>query len=459
MAETRRGSELTKLGVVIKREIMERVRTKWFLITTMLIPIIFGVMMILPVWLAMRTKPSDQVASIRILDATGRGLGQRVARVLASDSLRAAGAAGPEVRDVAPAALAAAEQQSTQDVMAKRIPGYLVLDSATVAGQRARYAGRNASSVPDIGRMQSAIRQSVTAERMASAGLDSARIATVTGVRLELDATRITDKGKGGAGGFGGYILGFVISFLMYMIMALYGQQVLRGVMEEKTTRVAEVVVSSVRPVTLMAGKVLGVGAVVLIQQALWIGLTSVLATVLGPTVQRMAQAGASSRTSGLARGAGNAAGGDMMGQVMGSFSVELMVATVVFFVLGFLFYASLYAAVGATVSSEQDAQQAAAPIAFLLVPSIIFLQPILLAPTGTLAIVMSILPFSAPIVMPMRMSMIEVPTWEIVASFASAFLGCAAALWFAARIYRVGLLMYGKRPTYRELMKWVRYS
>lgn len=459
MAETRRGSELTKLGVVIKREIMERVRTKWFLITTMLIPIIFGVMMILPVWLAMRTKPSDQVASIRILDATGRGLGARVARVLTSDSLRAAGASGPEVRDVAPGALAAVEAQSTQDVMAKRIPGYLVLDSATVAGQRARYAGRNASSVPDIGRMQAAIRQSVTAERMASAGLDSARIATVTGVRLELDAVRITDKGKGGAGGFGGYILGFVISFLMYMIMALYGQQVLRGVMEEKTTRVAEVVVSSVRPVTLMAGKVLGVGAVVLIQQALWIGLTSVLATVLGPTVQRMAQAGAASRTSGLARNAGNAAGGDMMGQVMSSFSAELMIATVVFFVLGFLFYASLYAAVGATVSSEQDAQQAAAPIAFLLVPSIIFLQPILLAPTGTLAIVMSILPFSAPIVMPMRMSMIEVPTWEIVASFASAFLGCAAALWFAARIYRVGLLMYGKRPTYRELAKWVRYS
>jgi ABC-2 type transport system permease protein len=458
MAESRRSSELTKLGVVMKREITERVRTKWFLITTLLIPVIFAFMMVLPVWLASRTKASDQVSTIRILDATGRGLGSRVASILTSDSARAAGAKGPEVRDVAPAALGAAEDAATKDVMARRMPGYLVLDSLTVAGTSARYAGRNASTVPDVERIRSAVRQAVTADRMARAGLDSARIASATNVRLSLPATKISDKGKGGAGGFGGYILGFVIAFLMYMIMALYGQQVLRGVMEEKTTRVAEVVVSSVRPVTLMAGKVLGVGAVVVIQQALWIGLTSVMGTLLAPTMQRLGGAGAT-RGATAAASAGTAAGNDVMGQVAASFSMELMLATAVFFVLGFLFYASLYAAVGATVSSEQDAQQAAAPIAFLLVPSIVLIQPILLAPTGTLAIVMSILPFSAPIIMPMRMSMIEVPMWEIVASFASAFIGCVAALWFAAKIYRVGLLMYGKRPTYGEMMKWLRYS
>jgi ABC-2 type transport system permease protein len=460
MAETRRGSELTKLGVVIKREIMERVRTKWFLITTLLIPVIFAGMMVLPVWLASRTKASDQVSSIRILDATGRGLGARVARVLTSDSARAAGSRGPEVQVLEPAALAAAEDAATRDVMGRRAPGYLVLDSATVAGRSARYAGRNASTVPDVERIRGAVRQAVTADRMANAGLDSARIAEVTNVRLQMPTMRISDKGKGGAGGFGGYILGFVIAFLMYMIMALYGQQVLRGVMEEKTTRVAEVVVSSVRPVTLMAGKVLGVGAVVVIQQALWIGLTSVMGTLLAPTLRRIGETGANASAAGAAaRGTGAAASNDIMAQVSASISAELMIATVVFFVLGFLFYASLYAAVGATVSSEQDAQQAAAPIAFLLVPSIVLLQPILLAPTGTLAIVMSILPFSAPIVMPMRMSMIEVPLWEKVASFASALLGCVLALWFAAKIYRVGLLMYGKRPTYGEMMKWLRYS
>lgn len=455
MAETRRGSELTKLGVVMKREIMERVRTKWFFITTLLIPVIFALMMVLPVWLASRTKASDQVSGIRILDATGRGLGRRVASILTSDSARAVGAQGPEVRELSPAELAAAEEAATRDVMARRMPGYLVLDSATVAGTSARYAGRNASTVPDVERIRSAVRQSVTAERMASAGLDSARIAAATNVRLALPAVRISDKGKGGAGGFGGYILGFTIAFLMYMIMALYGQQVLRGVMEEKTTRVAEVVVSSVRPVTLMAGKVLGVGAVVLIQQALWIGLTSVLGVVMAPVMQRLREPGAGRAANAAATAAGN----DMMAQVASSFTAELMLATIVYFVLGFLFYASLYAAVGATVSSEQDAQQAAAPIAFLLVPSIVLLQPILLAPTGTLAVVMSILPFSAPIVMPMRMSMIEVPLWEKAASFASALLGCVLALWFAAKIYRVGLLMYGKRPTYGEMMKWLRYS
>jgi ABC-2 type transport system permease protein len=396
------------------------------------------------------------VSSIRVLDATGRELGARVSAILTSDSARARGGRGPEVRVLSIAELPAVEEQATRDVMAKRLPGYLVLDSATVAGERARYAGRNASTVPDVERIRSAVRQAVTADRMARAGLDSARIAEATNVRLRLPTERITDKGRGGAGGFSGYIIGFVLAFLMYMIMALYGQQVLRGVMEEKTTRVAEVVVSSVRPVTLMAGKVLGVGAVVLVQQALWIGLSVALGTLLGPVVARISRKGASGEAAAVAQSASRE---DVMGNVLGGFTPELLGITALFFVLGFLFYASLYAAAGATVSSEQDAQQAQTPIAFLLVPSIIFLQPILLAPTGTLAKVMSFLPFSAPIVMPMRMSLIEVPLWEILVSVGSALLGCVLAIWVAARIYRVGLLMYGKRPSYRELAKWLRYS
>ena len=459
MAERTKSSELPKLWVVIKREFLERVRTKWFIISTLLIPILIGGTSILPVWLASRTKASTQVSSIRIIDATGRGLGERVATLLASDSARLSAQGGtgatsgrPDVRVVAPERLAAVEDSATADAVARRVPGYVVLDSATVSSNKARYAGRN-TALPDVERVRSAVRAAIMAERLQSAGLDTAQVRTLTTVRVDLSSTRITDKGKGGAAGFGGFILGFMIAFLMYMIMALYGQQVLRGVMEEKTTRVAEVVVSSVRPATLMAGKVLGVGAVAVVQQILWLGISTALLTMLAPVIARMGERAGTQGT--VARTGGTAIMSGMLPQV----SPGLILAVIAFFLLGYLFYASLFAAVGATVNSEQDAQQASAPIAFLLIPSFVFVQPIALAPTTTLAKVMSFLPFSAPIIMPMRMSLIEVPAWEIAVSFASALLGCVLAIWFAAKIYRVGLLMYGKRPTYREMVKWLRYS
>jgi len=126
------------------------------------------------------------------------------------------------------------------------------------------------------------------------------------------------------------------------------------------------------------------------------------------------------------------------------------------FFVFGFLFYAGLFAAVGATVNSEQEAQQAQMPVVLLLLVSVMFLQNILMQPDGTLAVLLSILPFSAPIVMPMRLSMTDVPMTQLLGSLASVIVGAVAATWLASRIYRVGLLMYGKRPTVRELAKWV---
>ena len=454
-ARPARNPEFPKFVTVFKREFLERVRTKWFIISTLLIPLFLVGSMVLPVWLAARSRATQAVSSVRILDATGVGLGARVARVLTSDSSRATDSARhtPDVRVVAPGELASAEDQAMRDVMGKRIPGYLVLDAATVNGDSARYAGRNASTVPDVERLRSAVRQGVMAARLEASGLDSNRVASLTNVRVRLPAIRITDKGKAGAGGFGGYIVGFMIAFLLYFILAVYGQAVLRGVMEEKTTRVAEVIVSSVSPTTLLAGKILGVGAVAALQQVLWVAVSSGVTTLLAPTMLRLSERAG---TSATVTRAGSMA---MMSGLLPQFSWTTVAVILLFFVLGFLFYASLFAAVGATVNSEQDAQQASAPIMFLLVPTILMVQPIALNPTSTLATVMSMLPFSAPIIMPMRMAMLQIPTWELAASIASTMLGCVLAIWLAAKIYRVGLLMYGKRPTYREMMKWLRYA
>jgi ABC-2 type transport system permease protein len=139
--------------------------------------------------------------------------------------------------------------------------------------------------------------------------------------------------------------------------------------------------------------------------------------------------------------------------------SIGFAVLLLVFFLLGFIFYASLYAAVGASVNTEQEAQQAVQPMLILLVATAIFINPILLNPTGQLALVMSLLPFSAPIIMPLRLALVAVPWYELAVSLIALALSCLGAVWVAARIYRVGLLMYGKRPTLKELRRWVVYA
>jgi ABC-2 type transport system permease protein len=145
------------------------------------------------------------------------------------------------------------------------------------------------------------------------------------------------------------------------------------------------------------------------------------------------------------------------MAMVLPSISVWSLLAFLLFFLLGYTFYSSLFAAVGSMVNSEQEAQQTSAPLMALIVLSVAFLQPALQDPSGTLATTMSLLPFSAPIMMPLRMSLTSVPAWEVGAALASVALGCVAAVWLAARVYRVGLLMYGKRPSVGELLRWVR--
>jgi ABC-2 type transport system permease protein len=192
-----------------------------------------------------------------------------------------------------------------------------------------------------------------------------------------------------------------------------------------------------VSPQTLLAGKVIGVGAVGLTQQLVWLAF----AVGLG------------------AYGMGAAASAGLSGFTLPQVTAFQMVSLVLFFLLGYTFYASLFAAVGAMCSTQEEANQAAQPVIMLLVAAIIFVQPIMTQPTGTLATVMSLLPFSSPIVMPLLMSATQVPLWQVLTSVGLLVLACLGAIWVSARIYRVGLLMTGKRPSIRELMRWVRYA
>src|SRR5918992_1162356 len=425
---------MRKLWVITAREYLERVRTKWFLFSTVFGPVFFAALMILPAIVARRTKASEDVSRIVVFDATGRELGRRIADGL---SLGMTGdTARTRVRELALQQLAPAESAATREIVRGELTGYLVLDSATLQGRRVRYAGRNASAEADMDLLRRVVRESVMETRLQMAGVDPGRSAALVRTQLDFDLERISETGRRGSAR-ATIVFALIIVVILYMALMLYGQAVLRGVMEEKQTRVAEVVLSSVPPWHLLAGKVIGVGAVGLTQFAVWISSGMLLMRYREHILAKFGAEGTSVAPPDVTLG---------MGLVL-----------VLFFIAGYVFYSSLFAAVGAMVSSEQEAQQALMPIILLLVSSFVFFQPILSKPTSGLAHTLSWLPFSAPIVMPLRIAVIPVPGWEIAISLISVAAGSYIAVWIAARIYRTGMLMYGKRPTLRELGRWLR--
>ena len=445
-----------KLWAVIRREFLERVQTRAFIIGCLLGPVFIAGVIFLPAYLALRNVRGGAASSLIIIDATGAGLGERLrTSLLPASPSPASSTPAPvpamEVRVTAPNAVAEAESLATRAVVAKTVEGYVVLDESTLRGQRARYAGRKATAVGDMRRLETALRQSVLAQRLATANLNPGLVDSLSRSRLVLESERLTEQGRGSdASRRANLMFAGAVAFLLYMSMIIYGQMVLRGVLEEKTTRVAEVVVSSVSPETLLAGKVIGVGAVGLAQQIIWIGVTLYLGTLLAPMLMRMMPR--PGQVSGVEAA-------NIPTMTMPDVHVGSLLLILAFFIIGYGLYASIHAAVGAMVNSEQEAQQALAPVMLLIVSSAIFIQPVMLNPSNTVARVASMFPFSAPIIMPLRMGLVPVPAWEMAVALIGLALAFVGVILLAARIYRVGLLMYGKRPTLGELARWVRQS
>jgi ABC-2 type transport system permease protein len=285
-------------------------------------------------------------------------------------------------------------------------------------------------------RLETALQRELLVLRIEQSGIDPDVGRTLAKTKATVKTERLSDKGRGGSGQVN-FIVGFAVAMLLYLVTFIYGLNVLRGVLEEKQTRVAEVVIASLPASRLLMGKVIGVGGVGLTQMALWLGMSWGLWQVRAPLLARF--------------------GVDAAPFAMPDVGLGTMVLLLAFFILGFALYAGLFAAAGASVSSEQEAQQAQMPIVLLLMSSIIFAQNILMQPDGTLARIFSMMPQSAPIIMPLRMTVSPVPANEIAIALVSVAIGAVLSTWVAGRIYRVGLLMYGKRPTMRELFRWIK--
>ena len=240
-------------------------------------------------------------------------------------------------------------------------------------------------------------------------------------------------------------VIGYVSGFLMYFILLLYGSQVMMGVTEEKTSRIAEVVVSSVKPFQLMIGKIIGIGMVALTQFLIWITCIFIIYNI--------------GKTTGNAGGAATGIVGQIQ-TVFTSINVPIVVGCFIFYLLaGFFFYSSLYAAIGSAINEDmREAQSLSFPITMLIIFSIALMTPAISNPSSSLAVWASIIPFSSPIVMMARIPFgvpNTVPWWQLGLSMASLIAGFMFTTWFAARIYRTGILMYGKKPSWKEMLKW----
>ena len=412
--------------VVTKREFWERVRTKWFLIVTLLGPLGMAGLVVVPACLAKHSASKD--IRVQVIDRSDRDIGSKIGLAIAALQ------ANMRIETV--------EADTSMEVLQARIQreeidGYLVLPSNVVSGGKVVYRGVNATNPVAITVLREIVNVAVQTIRAAEAGMQPQEIAQMM-QRVPVDVLQTT--GGEQTSGQAVFVVAYATMFLLYMAVILYAVNVLRSVIQEKSSRVIELLISSIKPRALLLGKLLGVGGVGLLQFSIWAFFALMLfryrAFILG--------------VLGV---------GSVEDVAFPSLAIGTIVLILVYFVLGFFFYAAIYAAIGSMVSSEQDAQQIQTPIVILLIVPLMCMQLVANDPRGLVAQVLTLFPISSPVLMPMRFLLGGASLVDVLASVAILGVSIGFVLSIAARIYRVGILMYGKRPSFREMIRWARHS
>ncbi len=412
-----------KIWAVIRREFVERVRQKLFWVMALLGPVFFGAIFLLPTLLMSKSG----VKHIAVVDGTTTSLGAVATRKLDSTKVFQAVRviAGPNVLD-----------SLTARVDQKELDGFLIINDSLVLG-KAEYRASNVSSFTAQATLENSLSTLVNRVRLEQEGVDP-RVVDRAQVRLALETHKISGGKLTGENAAQSFSLAYFMGIILYMAILLYGINVMSSVLEEKTTRIVEVLVSSLKPFQLMLGKVIGVGAVSLFQFVIW-GISGRLifsqrSRLLSDDLQGTEQVFQIPHVT-------LATGGVFLAYFMG----------------GFMLYSAMFAAVGAMSSNEQEARQAQQPVSMLLVLSFISMFAMLNDPGSTFAVTLSLVPFTAPIAMPVRWAAGSLPLSEVALSLAILFVSIIIVTWIASRIYRVGILMTGKRPNLKELVRWVR--
>lgn len=420
---------MKKTLLIIKREYLTRVRKKTFIITTLLLPLMYLALIFGTAFIGEKASTRLKIA---VLDSSGKFTQERVDAANAGDHSGTLVLVKEE-----PGAFSKQFEQ-------KGFDGYVVIPANTTGTKAPDNIVIKANrTLGTAGSVQGKLNQIWSDIKYEELGIDSLKQKQLSESQLNVEVENMQDKGSNAkVASYTGYIVGILI----YMILLIYGNQVMMGVMEEKTSRIAEVMVSSVKPFQLMLGKIIGIALVALTQFLLWI-----LFIFLIYNITKSGSA-ASSTISSAVGGVQN---------IMQSLNLPTLLVLFAFYFLGgFFFYSSMYAAIGSAINEDvREAQSLSFPITMIIIFAFFMLTVAMQDPTGGIAVWGSIIPFTSPIVMMARVPYGvpgTVPYWQLFLSMALLIVGFLLMTWFAAKIYRTGILMYGKKPSWKEMLKWV---
>ncbi|MDE6101075.1 MAG: ABC transporter permease [Paramuribaculum sp.] len=431
----------SKTSIIIGREYMERVSKKSFLITTFLMPVLMLGMMMVPALIAIFSESENR--QLMVIDNSGK-----IAQELKNT---------PSLTFVATGILL----DSARNL--DGVDGVLVIPAEVLTGQATMQIYTNGPSSMEIeSAIVSQVDDIVERYKLSSYEIENLdRIIESIKSDVKLQSIR-NDKDSTESSTTLSYLLGIVLTMMLYMCLILYGQMVMTSIIEEKNNRVLEIVVSSVRPTQLMLGKICGIGLVAVTQIVIWgvlmVGMSAFLLPVVLPETMsaEMAALSAGGNTASLTYDVEMLQAVSMLGNI--SYIIELFGLLLLFLIGGFMLYSAVYAAIGSAVDNIQDAGQLQSVVIFPIVVGIAVAMAAASDPASTLSLWTSFIPFTSPMVMMARIPF-GIPAWEIVVSLLILFASFFAVVWVAAKIYRVGIFMYGKKPSFAELIKWIRYN
>lgn len=437
----------SNIGIIIAREFNERVGKKSFVITTLLMPVLMLLLMAAPAAIMMLSTPDD--TEIAVVDQSGIMMPELAARAADLDFVT----------------LTATDQPLDSVIADDRYDAVIFVGQDIVENpSNAALYNRDAGSMEVEMLASNAIKKVVEDERLKAYSIENlSKILDEVNVDVHLSTLRIDESGNQESFSSGvSYAMGMVMTFVLYMFLLLYGQMVMTSIIEEKNNRVLELVVSSVKPMQLMMGKIIGVGLVAVVQVVIWGVLLCLMSAFLLPALL----------PADLSAQVAMASAGDMdlsssfdpdMINALATFTSVGYIATMMgymlmFLVGGFLFYASIFAAIGSAVDNIQDASQLQTFAVLPIILALVFSLAVVSDPNGTMSVWMSMIPFTSPMVMLARIPF-GIPAWQIWVSAAILFASFVAMAWIAGKIYRIGIFMYGKKPSIADLVRWARYK
>lgn len=437
----------SNIGIIIAREFNERVGKKSFVITTLLMPVLMLLLMAAPAAIMMLSTPDD--TEIAVVDQSGIMMPELAARAADLDFVT----------------LTATDQPLDSVIADDRYDAVIFIGQDIVENpSNAALYNRDAGSMEVEMLASNAIKKVVEDERLKAYSIENlSKILDEVNVDVHLSTLRIDESGNQESFSSGvSYGMGMVMTFVLYMFLLLYGQMVMTSIIEEKNNRVLELVVSSVKPMQLMMGKIIGVGLVAVVQVVIWGVLLCLMSAFLLPAIL----------PADLSAQVAMASAGDMalsssfdpdMINALATFTSVGYIATMMgymlmFLVGGFLFYASIFAAIGSAVDNIQDASQLQTFAVLPIILALVFSLAVVNDPNGTMSVWMSMIPFTSPMVMLARIPF-GIPAWQIWVSAAILFASFVAMAWIAGKIYRIGIFMYGKKPSIADLVRWARYK